>query len=320
MNRTEYEYLLAERSELQRLLADTSDDEVLVRGSFLARLERVESQLAAVETAPPLPAQARLTFRGRPVVGGHGIFAEFGIEATSKFVKAVTTMAAAVAKPLGSSGPIPNRDQNRLLITGTAVGSFGFELEEYLEPEGAQLSLGLEAESAVARALRQTLELLGGTLGSDDALTDAVATVDPRARVEVRSFLETLVAHEAVCALEPSNGAPSVQFGDVGQVRRSIQRLGQDNVHEAQRSFEGTFQGVLPDLRTFEFRIAGEDSLVRGKIGPAIINPNELNRRLYLPTRIRVTEVRVGAGRPRYVLNEQPEWLDQPSPSTSASQ
>ncbi len=28
-------------------------------------------------------------------------------------------------------GPIPNRDQNQLLITNTAVGSFGFELEEY---------------------------------------------------------------------------------------------------------------------------------------------------------------------------------------------
>jgi hypothetical protein len=290
----------------------------LTRGSFVARLEDVEERLAAIGSAPPQPARARLTFRGRPVVGGHGVFAELGIEATSRFVETVTTMAAALAGPLGSSGRIPNRDQHRLLITGTAIGSFGFELEEYREPQGEQLSLGLEVESAVAQALRQTTELLGSTLGSDDALTDAVATVDPRTRAAVRSFLETLVTHEAVCAIESSNGAPGFRFSDVGQVRRSIERLGQHNVHEDERSFEGELLGVLPILRTFEFRTTGDDLLIRGKVGPGITNPGELNDHRHRRAHINVTEVRVGTGRPRYRLNESPEWLEPPAQTSSA--
>ncbi len=40
-------------------------------------------------------------------------------------------MVAALNGSLSMTGPIPNREQHPLLITGTAIGSFGFELEEY---------------------------------------------------------------------------------------------------------------------------------------------------------------------------------------------
>jgi hypothetical protein len=37
---------------------------------------------------------------------------------------------ASLAAPLAAMGRIPNRDQHQLLITSTALGSFGFELDE----------------------------------------------------------------------------------------------------------------------------------------------------------------------------------------------
>lgn len=310
-------YLLAERGEIEQILAEIPEDEVLVRGSFLARLEDVDERIAAFGADIREPVQARLTFRGRPVVGGHGVFAAFGGKATSDFAAAVTAMAATAAGPLGASGPLPNRDQHRLLITGTAVGSFGFVLEEYREPEGEQLSLGLDAESAVAQALRQTTDLLAGTQGTDEDLADAVSTVDPRARAAVRAFLETLAANDAAFALEA--GGSSVSFPDVTAVRRGVQRLSQENIHEEQQAFDGSFQGVLPKRRTFELRLSGSDEVISGRIGPGIAQPDALNERLYRPARVQLTAVLVGAGRPRYVLNEQPEWLEPSAQATPAS-
>ncbi len=138
------------------------------------------------------PARARLTFNGLPVIGSHSIFADFGMKAVSSFTDAVATVAASLSAPLAAMGPIPNRDQNQLLITNTAVGSFGFELEEYRAQEL------LDDESAVAVALDLTQSLLQATLGQDDELAD----------------------NEAICTLQ--YGDKAMRFVDPGQVRRNI--------------------------------------------------------------------------------------------------
>ena len=301
MTRDEYRHLLAQRSSLQRMLVGIPAGDVLDRGSVEARLLEVQQQLDAVPPDTRAPARARLTFRGRPVVGSHGIFAEFGLAATRAFTEAVTTMAASLARPLASSGPIPDRDQNQLLITSTAMGSFGFELEEYRD--GPIL---FDDDCAVAKALEQTQELLEGTAGSDDELTDAAAGVDPRVISRIREFLEALATNDAVCALE--FGEKVFRFQDVGQVRCGLARLAQDNLHEDQESFTGEFQGVLPKRRTFEFKIAGEDTVITGKIGPGISDPDTLNQHLHETTNIAVAATRVGNGRPRYVLYQPPAW------------
>jgi hypothetical protein len=301
MNRDEYRQLLAERSSLQSMLAGIPVDAVLDRGSIEARLHEVVRQITAVEADTRAPARARLTFRGRPVVGSHGIFAEFGMAAVKAFTDAVSMMAAALARPLAPTGPIPNRDQNQLLITSTAVGSFGFEIEEHREGQ-----LLLDDESAVAEALAQTQRLLEGTVGTDDELTDAAAGVDPRVIVALEGFLNTLATSEAVCALE--YGDRKFSFQDVGEIRSGAKRLAQDNLHEEEESFDGEFQGILPKRRTFEFKLAGEDTVIAGKIGSNIADPDALNRHLHRKTRITVGATRVGKGRPRYVLNQEPVW------------
>lgn len=305
MNRLEYQHRLAEKASLQKLLAEIPEEDVLDRASLQSRLEMVEHELNQVIPPSREPARARLTFRGKPVVGQHGIFAEFGSKATTAFADTVSKIAASLSGQLSSMGPIPNRDESRLLITGTAVGSFGFELEE--APLDNQLDFG--GDTIAGQALELTQSLLTSTVGSDDDLADSAANTDPRAIGALRSFLELLATNEAVCALQFNNKV--FQFKDVGEVRRGIARLSNDNLHEETTNLKGEFQGVLPKARTFEFKIAESEEVVRGKVSPAVATPDEINEHLHQQVTIEVLATRVGNGRPRYMLLAMPDWSDE---------
>jgi hypothetical protein len=301
MNVQEYTQLQAEQTALRRLLADIPSENLLERSGLEYRLEEVEQRLALAGTPGRGPVRAIITFRGRPVIDQHGIFAEFGTRATSLFTDAVAKVAAGLAGPLSAMGPVPNRGDSQLLITNTAVGSFGFELEEY---RPALLDFG--QESPAGRALEMTRSLLESTLGSDDDLADSAAATDPRAVAAVREFLSLLASNEAVCAME--YGDRVVRFLGVGDVRRAMERLSQDNLHETELILYGEFQGVLPEGRRFEFRLTEDSEVIRGKIGLAIGDPDAINRHLHEPVRIQVLATQVGNGRPRYVLMAMPAW------------
>ncbi len=297
----EYRQLQAERTALQRMLADIPAEDVLDRSGLEGRLEEINEQLAAAGTPRRGPIPARLTFRGRPVIDQHGIFAEFGANATRLFADAVAKVAAGLTGPLSATGPVPNRGDSQLLITNTALGSFGFELEEHR----ADL-LDFGEATPVGKALEVTRGLLESTLGTDDDLADSAANADPRAVAAVREFLNLLASNEAVCALEYDERV--VAFRDVGDVRRAVARLSQENLREDQATLFGEFQGILPEGRRFEFRLAPGGEVIRGKIGPAVGNPDAMNRHLHQPVHITVLTTQVGNGRPRYVLLAPPTW------------
>jgi len=301
MNRQERMHLLAERTALQRMIAATAPEEIIDLGSLNTRLEIVNQILDEAPEDTRQPARARLTFRGRPVVGSYGIFVEFGMEATKAFADAVAAVAASFTTPLQSMGPIPNRSQNQLLITSTATGSFGFELEEHGPGQ-----LTLEDEAVLPSALEHMRQLLEGSTGSDDDLADAASELDPRAVSAVRGFLDKLATHDAVCAVETNEGR--FAFSDVGQVRTAVSRLATENLVEEEISVAGEFQGVLPKRRTFEFVRADDGEVLVGKIAPSIRNPEAINAHLSQRIEIRLVQTRVGAGRPRYLLKNLPDW------------
>lgn len=129
-------------------------------------------------------------------------------------------------------GPILNRDQNQLLITNTAAGSFGFELEEHDSDR-----LELDDESPVSTALDRTQMLLASTLGDDDELADIASETGPHALEKVRTFLKVLADNNAVCTLQ--YGGRDARFTDVGQVNRSLARLAADNLHKNENQLQG---------------------------------------------------------------------------------
>ena len=307
MNRDRYNQLLAERSTVQQIIDKIPQENVIELNSFFGRLDELDSLINEVGAPLPTPARTRLTYKGRPVIDSYGISADFGMSATKAYTNAVNRVAASIDRyiPLAATGPIPNQTQNQVIITGTALGSFGFEIEEYM-PE--QLSIG---ESSVATALLKTQELLQGTLGTDDELTDVMTGIDPRAISALRSFLKILSVSEAICTAE-TNGKV-FQFNDVSEIRRGYERLSLDNLHEEPKSFVGVFQGMLPQKRTFEFKVAESEEVIFGKLGPEAATPditNRINQNLYKSVKIQTTAISVGSGQPRYILIENPEWAN----------
>lgn len=301
MNVKEHNQLRSEQTALRRMLAGIPAENVLDRSGLEARLEDVDERLAAGGAPTRGPARAVLTFGGRPVLERRGVFADFGSQAANRFADAVAKVAAGLAAPLAAMGPIRNRADSQLLITGTAVGSFGFEFEEY---RASVLDFG--DESPAAQALEIVQDLLEGTRGSDDELADSAAAADPRAVAAVREFLELLASSEAVCALEFNERAS--RFRDVGEVRRAVDRLSRENLREEQKTLHGEFLGVLPEARRFEFKLSTEGEVIRGKIGPGVTDPDSINRRLHQPTEISVMATQVGSGKPRYALLSVPVW------------
>jgi hypothetical protein len=234
-------------------------------------------------------------------VGSFGIFADFGTKALGAFNEAVTAVAASLAGGLAAKGPIPNRDQHHLLITSTALGSFGFELEECRSDQ-----LPFDEKSALDLAMECTQNLLQGSIDSDELLADSASELDQRALDKVRDFVSILADNEAVCALDFRDRLFS--FRDVDQVRRSLERISRDNLREEEKTLHGEFIGVLPKRRTFELKLSDSEQVIVGKISPDVGDANTINMHLHHQVEIHVMTTSVAGGRPRFLLLAMPEW------------
>ncbi len=296
-----YQSLLAEKNTLESMIKDTPSDQIINRMSLEARLKSVSKNLESIAIDEAELARIKLTFRGKPVIKSHGIFAEFGTTILAKFNDAISTMAAALFAPLSSVGRIPNRNVNKMLIVNVVPGSFGFELEEYISPDS-------DANSSVmlVQAIEKTQSLLQGLLGSDEELADKTEGIDKRAIGAVRGFLDTMAAEEAICSFNFKDNI--FKFTDVGQVKNCAERLKDENIKQEENiSISGEFHGVLPNKRTFEFMIKANNELISGKISSGISNPDEINSMLKKDVEIKVTKTTVGSGKPRYLLIELPK-------------
>ena len=294
MTTQEYRRILAERAALDNLLDQLPVSSVIERQGLEFRRKEVEEILASHRPPHREAARVRLTFRGKPAVGSHGLVADFGTAAVKAFADAVTAVGASQNGPLKSRGAVPQRENYRLLITGTALGSFGFELEEI-----PRADLFCE-QTPVEVAVRRTMWILESTIGTDEVLTDAVFDADPRALGALRGFLKTMADQEATCTLEFKDRV--FRFSDVHQVRRSESRLRRDYVYEEEQEMSGRFQGVLPVRRTFEFLSEGTGRIVTGKIGFEVQDPGAINDVLGRPVLIKVLSRHAGDARRRYVL------------------
>jgi hypothetical protein len=238
------------------------------------------------------------------VVGQHGIVASFGMKAVNSFTDAITTIAASLSGPVAAMGPIPNREQNQLLITNVALGSFGFELEEH-QPHA------LEVPTNVELAFERAADLLQGTVEEgDEHLADAASDLGDRALGSMRAFVAILAENDALCALAVKE--KTFRFSDLGQVRRSVERLAQDNVHQDEQAFDVEFLGALPHRRTFEFRTPGSEEVLSGRSDPSVPALDPLNDNRHRVVRARFQVTRVGEGKPRYKLLEMPTWPPAP--------
>lgn len=292
--------LAGELATLQKRIERSDARDVIGVASLRARLRQIESEL---ESLPPerAAARAKITFSGRPVVDSHGIRADFGAKAVAAFTDAVAAVAASLQGNLAAMGPIPNRDQNQLLITGVALGSFGFELEE-----GNPVPVAEGDTSSVAQAIERAERVLEASISNDDEiLSDALTDISQRALDKVREFVRVLADNDALCTLHVQEKRFAFLRRD--DVNRSLARISKDNVHEERRSLRGMFVGAQPRLRrTFEFEIADSGQVIVGKFSPELPNAEHALELLRLPIEIEFVVTIVGNGNPRYLLERLP--------------
>lgn len=297
MTYDEYIAISSEIKELESLLAEIPQENAIDRMGLTARLESAQALLAGI-AENQLAHKARITFRGKPVYGSHGIVADFAAKAAGAFTDAVTAAAAGLSEGLMYMGPIPDKQKNQLLITGIAIGSFGFELE--VPPTEKDDLFPGQSKTEIALAKMQELLRLSA-VGSDDEVAELVEDIHPRAVKKAADFLDYLFQQGASCAIEFKD--KSFRFADTTQIQTSVSRLREDNIREKDETFQGEFQGVLPSSRTFEFKVVPQGSVLRGKIGSEIEDADCINREfLHHPVRATFHIIQVGQGRPRYML------------------
>lgn len=291
----EYLFLASEIAQIKELIKGLPERNLLERMSLEARLKAVSQQLAA------LPEQevekVQLTFRGKPVRGSYGIAADFATKAAGIFSSSFTSILAALNESLSNAGPFPKQDQNQLFITGTAIGSFGFEFE-LPQPEPTLLP-----DAATPKQAIEKLELLMrlSAEGSDDDVAEAIEEIHPRAVGKLYEFMDYLAQQQAWCTLKTSKR--TFAFTDAKQLKTSSERLKSENIKESKQTFEGVFKGALPDGRQFEFEPSNGNGSFRGKIDKQIAKPEKLAKQwLFKPVKVKFSVMQVGQAKPRYLL------------------
>ncbi|MHC6186802.1 hypothetical protein ACYU0V_11760 [Acinetobacter sp. X9] len=297
MNAILYTNLSSEANTLKELLKNIPEENVIDRLGIQSRLEEVEQELRCVNPFH-INKRAKLTFRGQPVEGSQAISATFAAKATKFFSDAVSAVSAGLTGKLNFKGPVPDSSLNQLMITGTAIGSFGFEFE-LPKPDNFDLC---PEESIVEKAVDDIRQLFeSAALGTDDELNDLVEEIHPRAVSKIYDFLKFLEEQDAKCGLEFNN--KFFRFNDKDQLENAIHRLDDNNIHEEIVTFKGFFQGALPSARTFEFKTEIEGEIIRGKIGKDITNPEKLNSDWFQKAaQVKFTVIRVGNSRPKFIL------------------
>ncbi len=300
MSLRELDLLRSEIGTLERFLDELTEDDFIERIQLEQRLAARRARLAEFE-ARPQPKSLPLTFRGAPVDGSRSIDATFASQALRAFVEATDTVAASlISNDLKDRGPLPGIGARSLRIVDTATGSFGFELELPASDDEASLSLPLEQDDPYADAIATTLALLDQAATDDeDAISDLVAKVHPRAAAKIRAFAKILCDHRAVFAT--SFEGKHVRFDDEAQVRRVVDSLNDEDISEEIEAVAGTLIGVLPHSREFEARLR-DGAIIRGKFDATLTETAKLKQRWEdEPALLRLRVVRVRSTR-RYVL------------------
>lgn len=297
--RKELLFYESEIAELTRILSEIPKANVIDRMSFEYRLQQAQLKLSRVKDS--LPDIMTVTFRGKPVHNIHGIDAVFA----GKFADIISKIFAAfvaVAKgiPLGSGGAIPEFAKHKLLITGTAVGSFGFELElpksDEIDPQHSLIPQEDPIQKArviLENVLEQTFD------GNDDQLAESIESVDQRALDQVNDFYELLRDEEATFALKTKTRQFSYPSNE--KIQYAVGRLKKENIIESSVIEHGYFKGFLPTGRTFEFYTT-DNRLLKGKVAKDAEGSEQINRILDQLVTVSFATRTVGRGTPRYTL------------------
>lgn len=299
--KTESDEIRADLATVESLLGTVPEGDILGRRSLTARREILVQELATLTAQTQPAARAAVYFGGAPVVGSRGIDATFASKALANYEDFVTKIwAQRQHGNLPASGPVRDRHEARLHITGVVRGSFGFELAELAELEGASSFEGVRLRDAVDRATRAII----AAGESDDALADAAEDLDSRAFAALREFFAVLKKGGASVRVVTDDLDRSF---DVSAVLMAAERTQGSLTEEQDVPLVGEFLGVLPERRTFELR-REDGTVLRGRVSDEMpsadvrqLNPDWATKRCMAHLRVVTLTSRTRA-RQRYIL------------------
>jgi hypothetical protein len=294
MNRAEYLWYSSEIETLEALLHDIPEENVIERMGFESRLK--EARAAVKGVIMPASHRLKLTFRGQPVIDTYGIYADFASQALDKFTNAVAAIVASLKEKLSNRGRIPEKQQNQLLFVGTAIGSFGFELELPASDEN-KLFEEFHVSGESVKKIQAIFQAI--TEGTDEDLAEFIDEVHPRAIDKVHEFLEYQIQRGAWCGLDFDGHV--FRFQNEEQLKTSARRLAKDNIIEEDVDFTGTLLGVLPFDRRFELETTKGD-ITKGRTELTFEEGKELLKYITSTIKIKLRKRQVGRGNPRYIL------------------
>jgi hypothetical protein len=261
------ETLWARLQSVEQMIAQRQGDSLLMKSarrgleqqrlSLLAELEALEAQALL----QPVRAHVQMTFRGDAVVGSEGIEAGFAGQVARQYPRLVRAMRR--NKAPRSRAVTPRSPEPRLLLTGTARGSFGLVFEEEaLESE--QMSLLVEitsAESALDVFLSQTTAVREPLKGLLSACKDAGVSMRISSSAEARGWSEldaskireaaALIAEAAVSSELHRVSGVLVGLHPLGTMKSFLMRLDDHGLIEGTSALDGDEEEALELMKRF---------------------------------------------------------------------
>ena len=258
----EQQYLRANLAQAQAFLADAKlDDDPMGQHQFAQLVDELSDKLKAMPGAiEQAPAGVALFFGGRPVVGSHGIHADFSSRALDSFQKIVSQRyAAEELGPLATRGRVPLKDNTHLLITDIVRGSFGFVLQAAApsnEAEAADTSLKIVVDKVASTISRLAAQ--------DDMLFDeAVAEIDERQKSTLSEFFKLLETEGATMRLVEGERDFELNLASVQRARRRVEQL---EITDQTQEFSGQIAGWTDFSAKFELRLHSTRQVIQGNV------------------------------------------------------
>lgn len=252
--------LESEKNQLVKLLSDAETTDPLGALSLKSRLDSIDHELEIIQTRDQNQASIAMLFYGKPVLGSHGIDAEFASKAIQEYQAALSKhMVSVSGGNLGSRGPIPEHNLSKLNIVDVVHGSFGFHLEEASDGNDELF------HTALKLSVDQITQFLKGMTAEKKSLfEDVMARIDTRTFVSIKSLL-SLVYREGA-SFKILDETEEHNF-DVTKIYRAYERLQSVELAEEEITLVGTLIGVVPFGRRFEFKSAETGDIIAGVVG-----------------------------------------------------
>jgi hypothetical protein len=298
----ERDFLEADIAAVTKLLSVHSEDEDPIEHfQYAQRLEMLQTKIRELNArALQEPAGVALFFGGNPVFGSHGIEVSFAGAAVSKFQDLVSKRFVSLEQgPLSPRGPVPFRDETKLIVTDVVRGSFGFLLET-ASPGNAELQTSLKS---VVGDVTQTVSRMAAP--DEELFEEAATDVDERLLSALKDFFKVL--DDAGASVRLVEGQRDLELDQVA-VQRARRRVEGLSITDGEQTISGEIVGWAQYGCRFELRRPDGQGVIMGRVRREAMDKmvdeghNPLNRHYEARLQVREVKQRNRAPRLAYTL------------------